>query len=348
MSFLVSLLKPLAYISLPVFLLRFAASTSPYASYLYRLGLYTGTMALVGTFGFISSLGMSIVGQRYNVNWVVARTFYAAASTVLGLTIEVEGEEHLLTRPAVFIGNHQSMLDILILGRIFPKQASIMAKKELQWSPALGPFMTMSGTVFIDRGNSAKAQRSLEAAGEGMKARGTSLYMYPEGTRHSGEEPSLLPFKKGAFHLAVQAGLPIVPIVTENYWRIYHKGVFGSGVLKVKVLPPISTTGLTSSDVSELSVRVREQMLDTLRDISVKVPSPSSPKRGESPALTPAPPAASADRSTPAPPSSTPDAHKTESEASSSDASAGKRIEGSENGADTEDEGSFIYVGHPA
>lgn len=109
-----------------------------------------------------------------------------------------------------------------------------MAKKSIQWNPVLGPFMKMSGTVFIDRGNSANAHRSLEAAGEGMKARRTSIFIFPEGTRHSEETPSTLPFKKGAFHLAVKGGIPIVPVVCENYWRLYRKGVFGSGTIKIK------------------------------------------------------------------------------------------------------------------
>lgn len=117
------------------------------------------------------------------------------------------------------------------------------------------------------------------------------LWIFPEGTRTLFETPNMLPFKKGAFHLAVQAGVPIVPVVCENYWRLYHKGVFDSGVLKVKgelceniwsnpcsnergvceVLPPIPTTGLTSADVGELAIRTRDQMVQTLIDISVPV-----------------------------------------------------------------------------
>lgn len=124
------------------------------------------------------------------------------------------------------------LLDVLFR-RMFPMKASIMAKKELQWSP-LGPWMFMSGAVFVDRGNSTKAHDSLTAAGEEMKSKGISLMMYPEGTRHCQEMPSLLPFKKGAFHLAVQAGIPIIPVVCENYWRIYHNGVFGKGTIKVR------------------------------------------------------------------------------------------------------------------
>ncbi len=109
-----------------------------------------------------------------------------------------------------------------------------MAKKELQWAPLLGQFMTLSGAVFIDRGNNAKAIRSVTAAGETIKARGTSLWMFPEGTRSMREHHDMLPFKKGAFHMAIEAGVPIVPVICENYWRLYRQGVFGEGTLKIK------------------------------------------------------------------------------------------------------------------
>jgi lysophosphatidate acyltransferase len=94
--------------------------------------------------------------------------------------------------------------------------------------------MILAGNIFIDRGNSARAVRSVEAAGQRMKQEGLSLWIYPEGTRHMSESPDMLPFKKGGFHLAINAGIPIVPIVIENYWRIYHKAVFETGVIKVK------------------------------------------------------------------------------------------------------------------
>lgn len=94
--------------------------------------------------------------------------------------------------------------------------------------------MTLSGAVFVDRGNSAKAQKSLNDAGAALKTRRTSLFMFPEGTRHNAPKAGLLPFKKGAFFLAVQAGIPIVPVVVENYWKLYHKGVFGSGTIKLR------------------------------------------------------------------------------------------------------------------
>lgn len=109
-----------------------------------------------------------------------------------------------------------------------------MAKKELQWTPLLGQFMTLSGAVFIDRKNNARAFESLAAAGNTIKARRTSLWVFPEGTRTNRPESDLLPFKKGAFHLAVQANVPITPVVCQNYWHLYRPGVFGSGTLKIK------------------------------------------------------------------------------------------------------------------
>ena len=108
-----------------------------------------------------------------------------------------------------------------------------MSKRSLQYTP-LGPFMSMSGAIFIDRSNSVQAMQSLNDAGQHMKNVGTSLWMFPEGTRHSEEVPNLLPFKKGGFHLAIQAGIPIIPVVTENYWKMYRPGFFEEGRIKVR------------------------------------------------------------------------------------------------------------------
>ncbi|KAG1752513.1 uncharacterized protein EDB91DRAFT_1103005 [Suillus paluster] len=338
MSFLTLFFKPLAYISVPVILLRTVASTSPVGRYYAQLTIYLGTLAVFSTWGLCVAVGMTLIGRRHDVNYVV------------------EGEEHLQTCPMVMVGNHQSMLDILWLGRMFPMKASIMAKKELQWSP-LGPWMFMSGAVFVDRRNSSKAHESLAAAGEEMKSKGVSLMMFPEGTRHCQEVPSLLPFKKGAFHLAVQAGIPIIPVICENYWGIYHKGVFGTGTIKVRVLPPISTAGLSVSDVPELTTLVRDQMLSTLRDISVKVASEEEMTTAEQPEMkTNLPPVEESD---PKPATAVevvsddvPDTpSESSSEAPSVDAAMSRsslRQEGSvsEYGTETDDEGMVVVGRH--
>ncbi|KAG6856998.1 hypothetical protein H0H87_011092 [Tephrocybe sp. NHM501043] len=277
MAFLVAIFKPLAYISLPVILLRSIAASSNTGKYYVRQTLYVGTLMTVAACSVVFAAGLSIVGRKFDVNYVVAKTFYLLARNILDVRIEVEGQEHLDARPGVLMANHQTMLDIIVVGRLMPKQTSIMAKKSLQFTP-LGPFMTMSGAIFVDRGNNARAVRSLAAAGELMRTRRISLWMFPEGTRTSTEVPDIRPLKKGGFHLAIQSGLPIIPIVTENYWRMYHKGVFDTGVIKVRVLPPIPTAGLTTADIPELSTRVHDRMLETLREISV-VPAGHAPTR---------------------------------------------------------------------
>lgn len=117
MSFLALVVKPLAYISLPVLLFRSIANISPVGRYYWRISIFLGSLVVVSTWGIVVAVGMTLVGRRHDVNYVVARTFYHLVSHTLELEVEVEGEEYLQTRPAVMVGNHQSMLDILWLAR---------------------------------------------------------------------------------------------------------------------------------------------------------------------------------------------------------------------------------------
>lgn len=114
---LLSLVKPLAYLSLPLFLLRTASNASPLARYYVRLGVYLSAIGVCSVWGVVTAIGMTLAGNRFDINWVVARSFYHLTSRLLGIYIEIEGEEYLSTRPAVMIMNHQSMLDILVIGR---------------------------------------------------------------------------------------------------------------------------------------------------------------------------------------------------------------------------------------
>jgi lysophosphatidate acyltransferase len=110
--------------------------------------------------------------------------------------------------------------------------------------------MMLSGAVFIDRGNNEKAIRSLKVATDLMKRLKFSLWVFPEGTRHLGPETDLLPFKKGGFHMAAQAGIPIIPVVAENYWHIYRQGFLGTGVIKVRGMYLSFTTETFINSVS--------------------------------------------------------------------------------------------------
>jgi len=351
MAFLLVFLKPLAYVSLPIILLRSLAEVSPTTRYYLRSAAYAGTMATVASCSILIAAVYGALGKRSDAQNAVAQFFYATASRLLNVQVDiVDGAELLDTRPAMLMGNHQSMLDILILGRVFPKQASIVSKESLRYTP-LGPFMTLAGAIFVDRGNSERARRSLDAASDLIKKNKMSIWMFPEGTRNLRKEPVMLPLKKGGFHLAINAGIPIIPVVAQNYYDMYHPGTFAEGTIKVKVLQPIPTLGMTAANVNELAVLTRERMEAALREMA----GPSAVAIEEKPASVQEKPAP-APQAKPSPPSTfspAPSAFSEISEVSSSasiassDVSAPRKRSDS-NGAETEEDEGMVLVGRPA
>ncbi|BFZ53393.1 1-acylglycerol-3-phosphate O-acyltransferase [Savitreella phatthalungensis] len=232
-------------------------------------------MCAVSSYGVIASIVLRLLGKGSLSQWTTARGFSLLLRPLVNIRFELEGEERLLTRPAVFISNHQSELDIYALGRLFPKHCSVTAKKQLKHMPFLGWFMSLSGTVFIDRANSANAKASFAGAVAQMKANKQSVWIFPEGTRSYTLNPDMLPFKKGCFHLALQAGVPIVPVVIQNYSNLFSwkKGVFRGGVIKVKVLEPVDLKGVTTAELDKVVTDVREKML---KELAALHPSPNS------------------------------------------------------------------------
>jgi len=132
--------------------------------------------------------------------------------------------------------------------------------------------VALSNTVFIDRGNRATAFAAFDSAAQQMHSKRQSVYIFPEGTRSYYDKPDMLAFKKGAFHLAVQAQVPVVPIVVANYAHILsiRRRVFWPGRIPVRVLPPIHTAGLTTADVDALCARTRDVMMKALVEISAR------------------------------------------------------------------------------
>ncbi|KAA8893731.1 hypothetical protein FN846DRAFT_787539 [Sphaerosporella brunnea] len=224
-------------------------------------------LATCATYGVVASLTLRVLGRVSIAQWAVARAFKTVGCSIMGIDFEVEGEEYLDTRPAVFVSNHQSELDLLFLGRAFPKHCSVTAKRSLKFVPFLGWFMALSGTIFIDRANKKTAIAAFDGAVKEIKGNKQSVWIFPEGTRSYFSKPDLLPFKKGAFHLAVQAGVPIVPVVVQNYSHVLHlqDRTFEPGMIKVKVLEPISTENKTIQDVDKMMSDTREVMLKEIQ-----------------------------------------------------------------------------------
>ncbi|KAJ3244424.1 1-acylglycerol-3-phosphate O-acyltransferase [Chytriomyces hyalinus] len=204
----------------------------------------------------------------------------------------IEGAEYLEnTRPCVFIMNHQSELDLLVQSSFVPADCMTMAKEEFKKIPLIGSYMVLSrDAVFIKRSNLADAMATVTNATKEVIDRKVSLHVYVEGTRSYQETNDLLPFKKGAFHTAIGNQIPIIPIVAESYHGIYNfrNKMFDGGVIKIKVLPPISTVGLGPDDVGTMLESCRDLMHKTLIEISQPAPkwakalkAPKSKKKAE-------------------------------------------------------------------
>lgn len=224
MSFLAYLAYFLAgYAALTLSLYALSAMSSKAGFAARCLASYIALLA-AALYGVVASIVLGLLGQRQIAQWTTGRCFKYLMAAATGVTFEIIDPDHYLdkTRPAVFVGNHQTELDVLMLGCIFPKYCSVTAKSSLKKIPFLGWFMTLSGSIFIDRKNSKDAREAMKGAATQMQTMKQSVYMFPEGTRSYAKEPLLLPFKKGAFHLAVQAQVPIVPVVAANYSHVLY------------------------------------------------------------------------------------------------------------------------------
>lgn len=244
------------------------------AKYWAKTALALTVLSGCAIYGVLCSVVLSLIGKRHLAQWSTARVFYWCFSKALGIRIRLINGERLENLPAIIVGNHQSTLDILILGRIFPQGCTVTSKKSLKWLPFLGWFMTLSGTFYLDRSSKEQSVRTLNKALKELKDKKRGLYLFPEGTRSYAQKPMLLPFKKGAFHLAQQGDIPIIPIVVSNTSSlINHKTrTFETGEIIIKVLEPVSTDGLLPSQVSAFSENIRQSMLKEVELLGFSVP----------------------------------------------------------------------------
>lgn len=192
--------------------------------------------------------------------------YSAPALRILGLTVRLETAGMLAQpNPFVIVANHQSNWDLFVLGCSVPRRTVSLGKKSLKWVPFFGQIYWLAGNILIDRGNAFKAKQAMLKTTDVMQHEDTSIWVFAEGTRNLGQ--GLLPFKKGAFQMAINAGVPIIPLCCSNYKNSMNLNRWHSGTIVIHTLPPIATTGMTLDDMPALMERCRTQMaacLDTL------------------------------------------------------------------------------------
>ncbi|MBU02381.1 MAG: HAD-IB family hydrolase [Halieaceae bacterium] len=222
------------------------------------------TGSLVGSFLMGLPLYALSRSRRDSVNFSIS-LFAETASALIGLDLDVHGREHLWKkRPAIFMFNHQSNADMLIMANLVRRDIVGVGKRELKNLPVIGPLMGAAGVVFIDRSDRHAAIETMKPLVEAMRSEGKSLVIAPEGTRAPTRK--LGAFKKGGFHIAIQSGIPIVPVVIHNSSDISPKGdkIFRSGTVKVDILPAIDTSDWSVSTIDDRVTSVRNLFLKTL------------------------------------------------------------------------------------
>ena len=221
-------------------------------------------------------LFLGILCKRQNwiywwANWG-ARTWLR----LTGIKVNVTGREHLdPDQTYVFVANHQSYLDAAPLFAFTGRRMGMIAKKELLNAPILGFGMGHVNVIAIDRANRERAVETLKIVNERLRA-GISFGVCPEGTR--AKPGQMLPFKKGAFHLAVQTGVPIVPIALKNADMLMGRGLAEAwpGTIDMVMMPPVDTSWV--KDGRDLDSLVDQVQRMIMKEMGIEKLSQRPPK----------------------------------------------------------------------
>lgn len=231
---------------------------------LSAITVVVSTLAL-GSLVLLAQL-VGVQPKRGGVYYKAPRWWAHGLVKAAGIQIVVHNPERIAgSASQVYIANHVSWYDTPVLLEILPN-FKFVAKRELEKIPLFGRAAKAVGVIYVDRVNHTRAFEAYEDASRSMQG-GESVAVYAEGTR--GESYALRPFKKGPFVLAIQAGVPIVPIVIYGTIAVNPRGSLQAhpGVVNVHFLEPIPTTGLAYEDRDELANKTRLRMADILHDL---------------------------------------------------------------------------------
>ncbi|CAH1389904.1 unnamed protein product [Nezara viridula] len=232
-----------------------------------KLRYYTCYICYISVTSLICTMLLPIVLLRPRdiVNLKIAGKLIRCFTTILGIEWELRGGYVLKKdRGAVIVANHQSILDVMGMFNIWDvmDKCTAVAKKELLYFVPFGPMAWLGGLVFIDRVDPKSANNKLKAAAHLLHSKKAKLWLFPEGTRNK-KGKVLLPFKKGAFRVAICTQAPIIPIVYSPYYFIDSANkTFSKGKMVISVLEAIPTEGLTLDDIDSLTEKIHKVMAD--------------------------------------------------------------------------------------
>ncbi len=238
---------------------------------LYFLLNFAQALFLLCWSAFWISAALVVMALSLNpaVPLAMARRFWAPGLLTFGFTkLQLAALPDVdWGKPHVFVMNHQSMLDIPCAFAAIPANLRFVAKHSLKFVPFLGWYMWATGMIFVNRSDRSKAIRSIGDAAARIRG-GVNILAFPEGTRS--DNGDVLPFKHGIFVLALEAGVPVVPVAIENSGRLLPSGTFSlrPGVVRMKIGTPIPTAGRRVEDRDALAREVRSAVMQLKRDLA--------------------------------------------------------------------------------
>jgi 1-acyl-sn-glycerol-3-phosphate acyltransferase len=230
------------------------------------------TLILLLLVWFVVGMVVCLARPRHKNNVYYLSRMLNWACWVLGVKVKrIIPDECRNIGSAVYVANHQTNYDIMVLGCVMPGTVS-MGKQSLAWIPLFGQVYYLSGNILIDRARSSKAADTIRQVVAKIKERGISIWMFPEGTRSKGR--GLIPFKTGAFHTAIAAKVPIVPIVCSSYAGQIDLNRWDNGEVIVEMQLPIDSQQWTRATVKDCSNTIRALMESKLAELDAQVKKP--------------------------------------------------------------------------
>lgn len=199
----------------------------------------------------ISILGTiyALIRLRHPSSVGVVARWFGSLHKLVGLKL-ITRKKPEINYPVIYIGNHQNNYDMVTISSMVAENTVSIGKKSLIWIPFFGLVYWATGNIFIHREKRSSAIETMNKVGQIIKERQVSIWMFPEGTRSRGR--GLLPFKTGAFHLAISAGVPIVPIVCSELHNKVDLNRKNNGTVICEMLDPIDTSNYSRENVKEL------------------------------------------------------------------------------------------------
>jgi 1-acyl-sn-glycerol-3-phosphate acyltransferase len=243
------------------------SSTTHRRSFMRRLHYWWSLFVAGALLGILGPPVLLVAWLARKHDWVYPWALFGARAWLLlsGVRVRVTGLESLDPKQTyVFVANHRSYLDTAAMFIYTGRRIGLLAKKELLKVPVLGVGMGFVNVMAIDRTNRERAIRTTEAAAKRIRS-GISFAVFVEGTRARAGE--LLPFKKGAFYMARQAGVPVVPVAIKDSDVLMGKrtGEAKPGTMEMIFLPPVETTNLsTDEDIDRMIAGIRQSIAAAL------------------------------------------------------------------------------------